>query len=1363
MPGLVNKVRVGALISIALFAGTQPAWAGERSFSDPASVSAPPDGAIGFPNRAPDLDVLPGFQNPPSGYGEVAFYWWLGDPLTKERLAWQLEQLSGKGVMGLQINYAHSDRGGQSYGLTYPSDPPLFSDDWWELVTWFMQQAKQRGMAISLSDYTLGIGQGWSVDEVLEEHPELAGSVLQSESKDVGAGPVTWTLPPDTLMVAAVDPATGATVDLRTHVKDNLLTWQVPSGKYRLMVVYAQTMRPSIDPMNPRSGTAYAGKFFGQFEDHLAADRSGASQGLNFFFSDELDFRVSGNLWTARFAEEFRHRKGYDIASELPALFTDIGPRTPKVRLDYRDVMVSLTEEGFFRPVFDWHQKRGMIYGCDHGGRGRNVVEFGDYFRTQRWNQGPGCDQPGLGRDIIKNKVASSIAHLYLRPRVWLEGYYGSGWGTSSADVTDATFANFAQGQNLLTLHGLYYSTHGGWWEWAPPCNHFRMPYWKHMDVFMRCVQRLSYLLSQGVHRCDVAVLYPVAPMEAGVGGDEAVQMAFSAGQHLYQHGIDFDFMDFESLARSQVKDRELCVSGERYRVLIFPAMRAIRWTTIQKALEFRRAGGIVLALGPLPEASDRAGRDDRELNDAVHELFGSTSARVASPADVVERINGAFPRDFAASAGSPQFMHRKIGPRDVYMVYGTPPATECTFRATGAVELWDPWTGTTRPLPVLQQSHEQTRLHMPLSEKEAQLIVFSPGRPILEDDKQSATVSVVPVDGEWEFELQPTMDNRWGDYRWPPTSMVIGAEARQFHYADETIPNPLWQAPDYDDSQWPKVTAAFGPKFWKLGPLPAAAELEDVTDADMIRPVTLEHSTYRWIPYEFSWRWGVENDPGHQGYHGLKEEVHDEFIGLGALKQTATGTTYAQEPVGTRYYLFTSVVAPRAGKYHALVGGLRPSAVWLNGQPQPRVDGEQPLKAGGNSLLLRYDQPGRGYYVFSTTPSEIASDDDAPFSAGAQWIWYPNDRAAAERFFSKQFELRQTPTSARLRITCDNGYTVLINGRQIGSGNRWERIEQYDVTTALRAGHNVIAVRAVNQGDSAGLIAELVAGELRVATDATWQCATTHGGNAVAAEVISNFPDSLWAHHPMGPPQAEPPVTGPAETPVLQVSPLAMKWYKNSSILPFDTRPRESQPAGWYRFTAPPGLRAMTIPSNGQVQAWADGKEMRRVSDDRYVVSEPSVNSVKVAVRIEQERGCYAGSAISDPIGLDCGHGSIALGDWSQIDGLASYSGGAWYRKTVPLSRGQVDGTVRLDLGNVVASAELHVNATLAAVRVAPPWTFDISRLVQPGDNRIEILVYNTLANHYLTIPTRYRGSPASGLLGPVKLELTARDGATR
>jgi hypothetical protein len=80
-------------------------------------------------------------------------------------------------------------------------------------------------------------------------------------------------------------------------------------------------------------------------------------------------------------------RKGYSIRPELPTLFVNIDQRTAKIRLDYNDVMVSLSEEGFFRPIYQWQQDRGMIYGCDHGGRGKDVIEFGDYFRTQKYNQ----------------------------------------------------------------------------------------------------------------------------------------------------------------------------------------------------------------------------------------------------------------------------------------------------------------------------------------------------------------------------------------------------------------------------------------------------------------------------------------------------------------------------------------------------------------------------------------------------------------------------------------------------------------------------------------------------------------------------------------------------------------------------------------------------------------------------------------------------------------------------------------------------------------------------------------------------------------------------------------------------------------
>lgn len=52
-----------------------------------------------------------------------------------------------------------------------------------------------------------------------------------------------------------------------------------------------------------------------------------------------------------------------------------------------------------------------------------------------------------------------------------------------------------------------------------------------------------------------------------------------------------------------------------------------------------------------------------------------------------------------------------------------------------------------------------------------------------------------------------------------------------------------------------------------------------------------------------------------------------------------------------------------------------------------------------------------------------------------------------------------------------------------------------------------------------------------------------------------------------------------------------------------------------------------------------------------------------------------------------------------------------------------------------------------------------DISALLHSGSNRIDILVYSSLANHYQTIPSAYRGTPLSGLLGPVKMTVSTKE----
>jgi hypothetical protein len=237
-----------------------------------------------------------------------------------------------------------------------------------------------------------------------------------------------------------------------------------------------------------------------------------------------------------------------------------------------------------------------------------------------------------------------------------------------------------------------------------------------------------------------------------------------------------------------------------------------------------------------------------------------------------------------------------------------------------------------------------------------------------------------------------------------------------------------------------------------------------------------------------------------------------------------------------------------------------------------------------------------------------------------------------------------------------------------------------------------------------------------------------------------------------MGPPKmaAVAAVAAPAK---LVVSPLAMSWWNNPNILAFDPMPQVAQPRGLYRFTSPPGLRGLTIRAHGKVRVTVEGKELASTDRQSFKVAQPSAGCVPVWIEVVHERGAYGGAAFEGEILLDCGPGRIAPGDWSKIDGLTCYSGGAWYRKDVEIPAAK---QVILDLGNVVSSAEVRLNGQKVGVRVTAPWTFDVTRFVKPGTNRLEVMVCNTLANHYLTIPTAYRGDPTAGLLGPVRLMIS-------
>ncbi|HOD82703.1 MAG: Glycosyl hydrolases family 2, sugar binding domain [Planctomycetes bacterium ADurb.Bin126] len=1395
-------------VSLAFLSGLQagPLWAEDGRHALAENLPPLPKGPLlGFPSTDPKLDPLEHFADPPKGYGNVPFYWWNGDRLDVARLAWQLDQLAQVGTDGFAVSYIHSHvqadkelnaKGYAAFGRTVPGEPPVWSQPWWDFWSQAAQECAKRGMGLGLDDYTFNWpGNGSYIDELanLPHMKSYLGEVQWTQARLAGGKELKQALPKDFLAAFAY-PLTekgmdvNAGQDLKDAVKDATLTWTAPAGEDCMVVV--STLKPNY-MLHPKHGQELCRVYFQRFEDRTAPQ---ARKGLNFFFQDELGIPLHLGVWSEDFRKEFQDRKDYDIVQFLPALRQNAGMITPKVRLDYWDVVMDLAEERYFKPVFEWHWKRGLIYGCDNNGRGLAPLEYGDYFRATRWFTAPGNDAPARGLSFLQTKVSSSIAHLYERPRTWLEAFHSMGWASRPEWLTEQLDRHFLFGGNLLCLHGLYYSTDGGWWEWAPPDFHFRMPYWPHAQKWFHYARRLSYLLSQGRHVCDVAILYPTATMQAGMGDQKP---AFQAAAELFNAGIDFDFIDDQSAARAEIEDGHLVVSGERYKVLILADSKVVRYGLVPKVLEFFRNGGKVIALGSLPLASDRAGSDDVLVDQVFKEVMDATGAEVAKglrpetitnaagglgmvilpqaadggpalpprqfdggftgrfvwsprarpkiyfktvwpdnlpsgtfdarvlidnygqlyvngrkiahvpdyqtgwtgklqlkggdvitidavdtddgdhkaglfvaiaqggktllsaedfvctpaspdkdwrtaadlsklqkvsaenvhpahktgaapgaaapPGRLVKAVSDAIVRDFIPPAGvKANVLHRRAGIRDVYMVMDVPAGSDCFFRTKGRVELWDAWTGKVRQLSVTRQTDNGTILRIPADPPRSSLIVFGPGEP----HEQAAPpppprqTGELPLEGEWETELVPTLDNQWGDFRKPASKGLIGPEARTFRYCPAEQAPEGWQKSDFDDSKWPEVTHGFGPKMWRVL-APADADFDTLVkaaaEAEPAAGKAVEAGAHKpaWQPYEFSWRWGVQNQPGSQGYHGLKGKINDHFLILD----------------GGGHVVFRTVVAvQQKTKARVVVEGVRPTAILTSPNGKPISGDVVELEPGITQLVIAYKNVPGG-----------------KFSGGS----HPIDTR---------------PRSA----------VVLI---------------------------------AENQP----------------------------------------VPDK-------------------------QTFPLAMKWYLPANHLEYD--PTGKPLTGCYRFTAPPGLKSLNFVSFGGIEkVFVDGQTVPpqeapiNATDGSRLYSiqlpQPAAAPAVVALQLTLPPGCKGGAAFANdqPIALTCGRGKLPAGDWSKVGQMRHFSGGMWYRRTVKLSDAQVKGRVLLELGEVVATAEVRVNGKPAGVLVNKPFTADITEHVKPGDNRIEVLVYSTLSNHYQTTPTPYKGTPNAGLIGPVRM----------
>ena len=243
---------------------------------------------------------------------------------------------------------------------------------------------------------------------------------------------------------------------------------------------------------------------------HEVGDRLLSPFGPNLpyaIFCDSLEVYESD--WTDDFLDVFRARRGYDLRPLLPALVLDGGATSAAVRHDWGQTLTELVDERFLSPVQDWARR--------HGTR----------FRVQSYGIPPATISSSAGVDLPEgegaqwkmlqaSRWAASIGHLYGRPVISSETWtwlHSPVFMASPLDMKAEADVHFLQGINQLVGHGWPYSADGvaypGWRFYAAGAFNDKNPWWVVMPDVSRYLQRVSFLLRQGLPANDVAVYLP--------------------------------------------------------------------------------------------------------------------------------------------------------------------------------------------------------------------------------------------------------------------------------------------------------------------------------------------------------------------------------------------------------------------------------------------------------------------------------------------------------------------------------------------------------------------------------------------------------------------------------------------------------------------------------------------------------------------------------------------------------------------------------------------------------------------------------------------------------------------------------------
>jgi hypothetical protein len=764
-------------------------------------------------------DLKDAFFHPPDNARPMVRWWWFGPAVTKAELAREIDTMKAGGFGGFEVQPTYPLAvDGQPRGLVNLKFlSPEFLDD----LNFVAAKAKDVGLRMDLT-----LGSGWPYGGSIFPITEGAGR-LHVEQVKVAPGQPQIQCPalhPGETLIAAFAGAVELKID---HQSVEIPSPMAATGVTVQFFIGGRTGMKVKRPAYGAEGyvldhdsPAVVSKFIDQIatkEVNACGDNPPYS-----LFCDSLE--VGGEDWTDDFLTEFQKRRGYDLRPLLPALISDIGPRTLAIRHDWGQTLTELFNDSFVKPLKNLaedHQSRFRIqaYGLPSAG----LFSYAD----ANLPEGEGWQW----HEYRASRYASSACHLMGIPVSSSEAFtwiHNLVFRATPLDIKAEADLHFLQGINQLICHGWPYTAAGvpdpGWSFYAAGVFDEKNPWWIVMPDLNRYIQRVSSMMRQGKPANDV-LLYLAnddawSQFTPGIGREPTrISLSDGVGQclgneiigRILDAGYNLDFFDDQMLDRLGRIDHGSIAFGDlRYKVVVLAGVQRMPISTLRKLDAFARDGGIVIATRQKPAivpGMNATAADQQEARAICQRLFDDKEAPgifVSDESRFGDALGSRLAPDVAFSPGIPQIgvVHRHVRSADIYFLANTsnlPVKVKATFRIDGEQpQLFNPITGQITNLDIIDRSAGRSSISLSLDAYESALIVWSKVSAL--SNLTTATAmpqpALPPIDlgTDWTVQfghdapaIQRPLLTLWTD---DPATRNFSGIASYTHHA--TVPQPM-------------------------------------------------------------------------------------------------------------------------------------------------------------------------------------------------------------------------------------------------------------------------------------------------------------------------------------------------------------------------------------------------------------------------------------------------------------------------------------------------------------------------------------------------------------------------------------------